>query len=86
MAQLRLPWDALGLQSMVVLAQMASEHVMKKTLSCDMPTSTHVGELRRAARCRSTRACRECWLERLLRQAGEVGVSELHLGVRSSMR
>ena len=30
------------------------------TLSCDMATSTHVGELRRAARRRSTRACREC--------------------------
>ena len=30
------------------------------TLSCDMATSTHVGDLRRAARRRSTRACREC--------------------------
>ena len=56
------------------------------TLSCDMATSTHVGELRRAARCRSTRACRECWPERLLRRAGEVGVSGLRLGERSSMR
>ena len=28
------------------------------TLSCDMPTSTHVGELRRAALRRSMRACR----------------------------
>ena len=28
-------------------------------LSCDMPTSTHVGELRRAALRRSMRACRE---------------------------
>ena len=37
------------------------------TLSCDMATSTHVGELRRAARRRSMRACRECWPERLLR-------------------
>ena len=56
------------------------------TLSCDMATSTHVGELRRAARRRSMRACRECWPERLLRQAGEVGVSGLRLGERSSMR
>ena len=31
------------------------------TLSCDMATSTHVGELRRAARHHSMRACRECW-------------------------
>ena len=29
-------------------------------LSCDMPTSTHVGELWRAALRRSARACREC--------------------------
>ena len=86
MAQLRLPWDALGLQSMVVLAQMASEHVMKKTLSCDMPTSTHVGELRRAALRCSMRTCRERWPERLLRRAGEVGVSGLRLGEMSSMR
>ena len=28
-------------------------------LSCDMPTPTHVGELWRAARHRSARACRE---------------------------
>ena len=28
-------------------------------LSCDMPASTHVGELWRAARRRSARACRE---------------------------
>ena len=28
-------------------------------LSCDMPASTHVGELWRAARRRSVRACRE---------------------------
>ena len=56
------------------------------TLSCDMPTSTHVGELRRAALRRSMRACRECWPERLLRRADEVGVSGLHLGERSSMR
>ena len=56
------------------------------TLSCDLATSTHVGELRRAARRRSTRACRECWPERLLRRAGEVGMSGLRLGERSSMR
>ena len=56
------------------------------TLSCDMPTSTHVGELRRAALRRSMRACRERWSERLLRRAGEVGVSGLRLGERSSMR
>ena len=29
------------------------------TLSHDMATSTHVGEVSRAARCRSARACRE---------------------------
>ena len=56
------------------------------TLSCDMPTSTHVGELRRATLRRSMRACRERWPERLLRRAGEVGVSGLRLGERSSMR
>ena len=56
------------------------------TLSCDMPTSTHVGELRRAALRRSMRACRECWPELLLHQAGEVGLSGLRLGERSSMR
>ena len=56
------------------------------TLSCDMPTSTHVGELRRAARRHSTCACHECWTERLLRRAGEVGVSGLRLSERSSMR
>ena len=56
------------------------------TLCCDMPTSTHVGELRRAALRRSMRACRERWPERLLRRAGEVGVSGLRLGERSSMR
>ena len=56
------------------------------TLSHDMATSTPVGELRRAARRRSMRACRECWPERLLRRAGEVGVSGLGLGERSSMR
>ena len=54
-------------------------------LSRDMATSTHVGELRRAARRRSMRACRECWPERLLRRVGEVGVSGLRLGERSSM-
>ena len=56
------------------------------TLSRDMATSTHVGELRRAARRRSMRACRECWPERLLHRAGEVGVAGLRLGERSSMR
>ena len=58
------------------------------TLSCDMATSTHVGELRRAARRRSMRLLRldECWPERLLRRVGEVGVSGLRLGERSSMR
>ena len=50
------------------------------TLSCDMSTSTHVGELRRAALRRSMRACRERWPECLLRRAGEVGVSGLRLG------
>ena len=55
------------------------------TLSCDMATSTHVGEMRRAAQRRSTRACRECWPERLLRRASEVGVSGLRLGERNSM-
>ena len=56
------------------------------TLSRDMATSTHVGELRRVVRRRSTRACRECWPERLLRWAGEVRVSGLRLGERRSMR
>ena len=51
-----------------------------------MATSTHVGEVRRAARRRSARACRECWPERLLRRAGEAGMSGLRLGERSSMR
>ena len=37
-------------------------------LSSDMLASTHMGELWRAARRRSTRACRECWPERLLRR------------------
>ena len=55
-------------------------------LSCDMPASTHVGELWRAARRRSARACRECWPVRLLRRAGEVGVTGLRLGGRSTMR
>ena len=56
------------------------------TLSCDMPTSTHVGELRRVALRRSMRACRERWPERLLRRAGDVEASGLRLGERSSMR
>ena len=55
-------------------------------LSCNMPTSTHVGELRRAALHRSMRACRERWPERLFCRAGEVGASGLRLGERSSMR
>ena len=55
-------------------------------LSCDMPASTHVGELWRAARRRSARACRERWPERLLRWAGEVGETGLHLGMTSCMR
>ena len=56
------------------------------TLSRDMATSTHVGEVSRAARRRSVRTCRECWPERLLRRAGEAGMSGLRLGERSSMR
>ena len=56
------------------------------TLSRDKATSTHVGELRRAALRRSMRACRECWPELLLHQAGEVGLSGLRLGERSFMR
>ena len=55
-------------------------------LSSDMPASTHVGELWRAARRRSARACRERWPERLLRRAGEVGVTGLRPGERSCMR
>ena len=55
-------------------------------LSCDMPDSTPAGELGRDARRRSARACRERWPECLLRWAGEVGVTGLRLGERSSMR
>ena len=55
-------------------------------LSRDMATSTHVGELRRAAWRRSMRACRECWPEHLLRWVGEAGMSGLRLGERSFMR
>ena len=55
-------------------------------LSSDMPALTHVGELWRAARRRSVRACREHWPERLLRRAGEVGVTGLRPGERSCMR
>ena len=55
-------------------------------LSRDMLASTHVGELWRAARRRSARACREHWPERLLRRAGEVGVTGLRPGERSCMR
>ena len=50
-------------------------------LSCDMPASTHVGELWRAAR-----ACRERWPERLLHRAGEVLVTGLRPGEKSCMR
>ena len=43
-------------------------------LSCDMPASTHVGELWRAARRRSARDRRERFPERPLRRAGvEIG-------------
>ena len=55
-------------------------------LSRDMPASTHMGELWRAARRRSARARRERWPERLLRRAGEVGVFGLRLDEMSSMR
>ena len=54
--------------------------------SCDMPASTHAGELGHDARRRSARACRERWPERLLRWAGEVEGMGLHLGERSCMR
>ena len=50
------------------------------TMSCDMPASTHVGELWRAARCRSARACRERWPERPLRRASEAGVAGIAFG------
>ena len=55
-------------------------------LGCDMPASTHVGELWRAAWRRSARACRERWPERLLGWAGGVEATRLRLGERSSMR
>ena len=55
-------------------------------LSCDMPGSTHVGELWPAARRRSARACRERWPERLLRRVGELGVTGSCPGERSCMR
>jgi hypothetical protein len=55
-------------------------------LSCDMPASTHVGELWRAARRRSARACRERFPERLLRRAGVVGAMRLRSEERSCMR
>ena len=55
-------------------------------LSCDMPASTHVEELWRAARRRSARACRERWPERLSRWAGRVGVTGSRPGERSCMR
>ena len=56
------------------------------TPSCDMPASTHAGEMGHDARRRSTRACRERWPERLLRWAGEVEGTGLRLGERSCMR
>ena len=55
-------------------------------LSCDMPASTHAGELGHDARRRSMRACRERWPERLLRWAGEVEGTGLRLGERSCKR
>jgi len=72
--------DGTGARDVEVVAPSAP------TLRCDMPTSTHVGEPWRAALHRSMRTCRERWPERLLRRAGEVGVSGLRLGERSSMR
>ena len=56
------------------------------TLSRNMATSTHVGEVRRAARRRSARACRERWPERLLRRAGGVGVTGSRPAERSCLR
>ena len=56
------------------------------TLSCDMPAWTHMGELWRAVQRRSALACHERWPERLLRRAGEVGVTGLRPGERSCMR
>ena len=55
-------------------------------LSCDMPASTHVGELWHAAQRRSALACRERWPERLLHRADGVGVTGLCLGGRSCRR
>ena len=72
--------DGAGARDVEVVAPSAA------TLSCDMLTSTHVGELRHAALRRSMRACHERWPERLLRRAGEVGVSGLRLGEMTSMR
>ena len=69
--------EARGAEAVALLAMM---------LSCDMPASTHVRELWRAARRRSARACRERWPERALRRAGEVGVMGLRPGERSCMR
>ena len=48
-------------------------------------SSTHMGELSRAALRRSMRAYRVRWPERLLRRVGGVGVSGLASGGRSSM-
>ena len=55
-------------------------------LSCDMPASTHMGELWRAARRRTARACRERFPERLLRRAGVVGAMRLRSKERSCIR
>ena len=54
--------------------------------SCDMPASTQVGELWRAARRRSARACRERWPERPLHRVDEVGAAGSRPGERSCMR
>jgi len=54
-------------------------------LGCDTSASTHMAELSRAALCRSMRACRARWPERLLRRVGGVGVSGLAPVGRSSM-
>ena len=55
-------------------------------LSCGMPASTHVGELWRAARRRSARACHECFPECLLRRAGVVRAMRLCSEERGCMR
>ena len=81
-------WVEAGMTQLSIAEARDDEAVapLAAMLSCDMPAPTHVGELWRAARRRSARACRECWPERLLRRAGEVGATGLRLGERSSMR